>query len=276
VLGLGVAASALLGPLVLGVIDYHASPGAIDQVTGADAAALFLVAPISILAGILALRGHTAAAVLATGPAVFAIYTYTQLTLGGDFLRYPGNSEDFFLLNLGLFILGGIVAVVAWSSIDARTLPPASLRFDRVLGIILLAAAAFLVVGLHLPHLLELWRGELSKGYLADPGVFWLVKLMDLGIVVPAMIGVGVGLLRHRVWARKARYAVVGWFALLGSSVAGMAVVMQAAGDTSATWANTIGFGVFALLGLALAITLYRPLFGLTRVAAAEVQITAR
>ncbi|HEY4606147.1 MAG TPA: hypothetical protein VIH55_00750, partial [Acidimicrobiia bacterium] len=174
-LGLGVAASALLGPLLLGVIEYHASPGAIDQITGADVAALFLVAPLSIVAGILALRGHRAAPVLAIGPAVFAVYTYTQLTLGGDFLRYPGNSEHFFLLNLGLFILGGVVAVAAWGSIDAPGLPKSSPRFDRFLGCVLLAAAGFLLVGLHLPHLLEMWRGELSEAYLADPGVFWLV-----------------------------------------------------------------------------------------------------
>jgi hypothetical protein len=75
------------------------------------------------------------------------------------------------------------------------------------------------------------------------------------------MVGVGIGLLRHRAWAQKAQYAVVGWFALLGSSVAGMAIVMRSAGDPEATWFNTIGFVVFAILGLALAVTLYRPLF---------------
>lgn len=261
ILGLGVATSALLGPLMFGVIQYHASSGAINQVTGGDAAALFLVAPVSIIAGILALRGHRAAPVLAIGPAVFAVYTYTQLALGGDFVRYPGNSEDFFLLNLGLFLTGGLMAIAAWASIHPNRLPPTSSRFDRILGSILLAAAVFLLFGLHLPHLMELWGGELSDAYLADPGVFWLVKLMDLGIVVPVMIGVGIGLLRHRVWAQRARYGVVGWFALLGSSVAGMAIVMQATGDVEASMANTIGFGIFALLGLALAVVLYRPLF---------------
>jgi hypothetical protein len=195
------------------------------------------------------------------GPAVFAVYTYTQLTLGGDFVRYPGNSEDFFLLNLGLFLTGGLMAITAWTSIDTNRLPRTSSRFDRTLGSILLAAAVFLLFGLHVPHLIELWGGELSDAYLADPGVYWLVKLMDLGIMVPAMIGVGIGLLRHRVWAQRAKYGVVGWFALLGSSVAGMAIVMQINQDASASLANTIGFGTFALLGLALAFVLYRPLF---------------
>lgn len=260
-LGLGVATSSLLGPAWLAVIEYHASDGAVRQVVGFDFAALFLVAPASILAGILTLRGHPAGPVIAIGPAAFAVYTFAQLALGADFIRYPGNSEQFFLLDLGLFVLGGMVAIVAWSSIDLDNLPVASPRFDRVIGVILLAAAAFLLVGLHLPQLLQVWRGELTEAYLADPGVFWLVKLMDLGIVVPALIGVGVGLLRHRAWARKAQYAVVGWFALLGSSVAGMAIVMRSAGDPEATWFTTIGFVVFAVLGLTLAVILYRPLF---------------
>lgn len=260
-LGLGVAASSLLGPAWFAVIDYHASDGAVRQVMGGDFAALFLVAPVSILAGILTLRGHPAGPVIAIGPAAFAVYTFAQLTLGADFIRYPGNSEQFFLVDLGLFVLGGMVAIVAWSSIDSDNLPVASPRFDRGIGVILLAAAAFLLIGLHLPQLLQVWRGELTEAYLADPGVFWLVKLMDLGIVIPVFLCVGIGLLRHRAWAQKAQYAVVGWFALLGSSVAGMAIVMRSAGDPEATWFTTIGFVVFAVLGLALAITLYRPLF---------------
>ena len=154
-----------------------------------------------------------------------------------------------------------MVAIVAWSSIEPDNLPVASPRFDRALGVILLAAAAFLLIGLHLPQLLQVWRGEFTEAYLADPGVFWLVKLMDLGIVVPVFLGVGIGLLRHRAWARKAQYAVVGWFALLGSSVAGMAIVMRSAGDPEATWITTIGFVVFAALGLTLSVILYRPLF---------------
>lgn len=85
---------------------------------------------------------------------------------------------------------------------------------------------------------------------------------MDLGIVVPALVLIGVGMLRGAGWARRAVYAVVGWFALLGTSVAGMAIVMQAAGDPGASTANTVAFGVFAALGLVVATVVYRPLFG--------------
>ena len=94
----------------------------------------------------------------------------------------------------------------------------------------------------------------------ADPGVFWVVKLMDLGIVVPTLTAVGVGLVRGASWAHEAAYGALGWFALLGSSVAAMAVVMQINADPAASTMNTTAFGFFALFGLTVAVRLLRPL----------------
>jgi hypothetical protein len=126
-------------------------------------------------------------------------------------------------------------------------------------------AALFLVLGLHLPTLLAVWGSSPTEEYLADPGLFWIVKLMDLGIIVPVMAGVAIGLARGRPWAHKAKYAVVGWFALLGSSVAGMAIVMQLTGAPGASVGLVFGFGLIAIAGLALAFALYRPLLRTTR-----------
>ena len=103
--------------------------------------------------------------------------------------------------------------------------------------------AGFLVVGLHLRGLMDALSASPSAGdYLADPGPFWLVKFMDLGIVMPGMAAIGIGILRGSKWAVKAKYAAVGWLALLGSAVAGMAIVMQLTGDPAATMANTAAF----------------------------------
>lgn len=262
VLGLGAAAVALLGPLGFGVIEYHASSGAIDQIRGGDIAALGLVAPISILAGILALREHIAGPVLALGPAAYALYTYVQLALGGDFRRYDGTSEAFFPLFIGLFILAALIIFQSWAVVNPLALPPTSRRTDLSIGIFFFVVALFLLGGLHLPGLMDVMGGDpTSTEYLADPGVFWLVKFMDLGIVVPALIAIGIGVIRNLPWAHKAKYAAAGWFALLGASVAGMAIVMQIENDPAASWANTIAFGVFALIALAIAVVVYVPLF---------------
>jgi len=261
VLGFGAALVALLGPLAFGVIDYHASQGAVDQITGGDVAGLFLVAPVSILAGVLVWRDHLGGPILGLGPAFYALYMYSQLALGGDILRYPGNSERFFPLYLGLFILAGAITIRAWTTIDPGRLPATRRSVDRTVGIFFLVVGFFLVFGLHLPGLIDAWAAEpTSTEYLADPVVFWLVKFMDLGLVVPGLVVVGLGVLRHRSWASKAKYAAVAWAALLGASVAGMAIVMQVTADPAATTVNTIAFSTFAAIGLALAGIVYQPL----------------
>lgn len=261
VLGAGAAAVALLGPLVFDVIRYHASEEAVNQVTGGDVAGLILVAPVSITAAIMVWRRHVAGPVLALGPAVYALYMYSQLALGGDVSRYPGNSEMFFPLFLGLFILAGAIAIGAWGIIDASELSGTSQRVSRTFGWFAVVVAIFLVVGLHLRGLVSVWAGDPGSEYLADPVVFWLVKFMDLGLVVPALLAVGIGVLRGAAWAAKAEFAAVGWIALLGSSVAGMAIMMQVNADPAATMANTITFGSFALIGLGMALLVYKQLF---------------
>lgn len=261
-LAAGAAAVAILGPLVLDVISYHVSDEAANQIVGGDVAGLVLVAPLSIAAGVLVLRGHVAGPVLALGPALYGLYMYSQLALGNDVSRYEGNIENFFLLYLGLFVLAAAIAITAWRLIDASRLPAAGRRTDRVFGWFALVVATFLLVGLHLPGLLEVWSGDpAATEYAADPVVFWLVKFMDLGLVVPALITVGIGVLRGAGWVTKAKYAMAGWIALLGSSVAGMAIVMQATGDPAGSAANTVAFGSFALIGLVMAVVVYRPLF---------------
>lgn len=261
-LGLGAVAVAMLGPLVTGVIRYHVSAEAATQIVGGDAAALALVAPVSVAAGILVMRRRPAGPVLALGPAVYALYTYPQLALSVDVGRHPGNSEQFFPLFLALFVLAGAIAVQAWTAIRHLALPATPRRLDRTLGVFLLVVAAFVAFGLHLPTLLDALSDQpTGTEYLSDPIVFWIVKFMDLGIVVPAITVTGVGIVRGAGWARRAVYAAVGWFALLGSSVAGMAIAMQATGDPAASAANTLAFGVFAAVGLAVAVIVYRPLF---------------
>jgi hypothetical protein len=124
----------------------------------------------------------------------------------------------------------------------------------------------FLTVDLHLPGLVDAWADQpTSAEYLADPVVFWLVKFMDLGVVVPLLVATGIGLLRARDWATRIAYGAVGWTALLGSSVAGMAIVMQATGDPAGSTANTIAFGSFAAIALWMTSRFYRLLFSVNR-----------
>ncbi|HET6532761.1 MAG TPA: hypothetical protein VFH03_19405 [Actinoplanes sp.] len=89
VLAAGVAAVSLLGPLVLGVMRYRTSATTVNQLLGGDAAGLFVVAPLGLLAALLAFRGHAAGSLLASGVGVFALYTYAQVIVGQEYLRLP-------------------------------------------------------------------------------------------------------------------------------------------------------------------------------------------
>jgi hypothetical protein len=242
-------------------------------------AALLLVAPAGILVGLLAWRRHPAAPVLALAPASFAVYTSTRLIVGQEYLRLPGNNERFFPLLLGIFLLGGAVALVAWGGIDPTRLPATSRRMDRMAGGLLLAVAAFVVVGLHLPTYLDAMRDTpTGVQYVSSPTPFWLVKLMDLGIVVPVALVTAVGLLRGAPWARKPMYALAGGYALLGASVAGMAITMWLNHDPDSSLGMVLASTSAALTVAALASLLYRPLLrsGRRRPATPEVDLPER
>lgn len=261
VVGVGAVVVALLGRLVLGVIDYHVSPGAADQIRGGDVAGLLLVGPVSLVAAWLAHRGRPGVEVLAIAPAAYGIYTYSQLSITGDFVRYDGNAERWYPLLWLLVVACGGVLFLAGARLLTVPSPPPRPRLERRVGWYLLAVTAFLVLGLHVPSLLDAWRDQpTSAEYAADPVAFWVVKLMDLAYVAPVLVAVGVGLLRGRPWARRALAPVVGWCALLATAVAGMAFTMLATGAAGASVGLAIGFGLAAAGALWLAVVAYRPL----------------
>jgi hypothetical protein len=261
-LGAAVAVVAVLGPLVFGVLRYRTSATSLNQILGGDAAVLMVVVPVSVAVGVLAIRRHPAAPVLALAPSIFVVYTYTQLIVGNEYLRLPGNVERFFPLMLGIFILAGAIALRSWSSVPAAQLPATSARADRVAGVLLLVIAVFVVVGLHLPSFLDAIREQpTAVQYLSSPTPFWLVKLMDLGIIVPAAVAVGIGALRRREWARKPVYAILGAYTLIGVSVAGMGITMSLRDDPDASMSTLIGMTLLAVLLGAVTCYVYQPLF---------------
>lgn len=264
-----IAATAVLGPFVLGLIRYHTSDTMLNQVIGGDAAALVVVAPVCLAIGMLALRGHPAAPALALAPGLFAAYTYTQLIIGQEYLRLPGNSERYFpLLYIG-FLLGGGIAVTAWRAIEPATLPPPR-RLDRITAVVLLGIVLYLA-GMHLPTLADALRDTPTHAeYLSSPTAFWIVKLMDLGIIAPAALVAGTGLLRGTGRVRTPMYAILGSYTLIGASVTGMGITMYLNDDPDASLALTVGFAAFTLAFAALSVALFRPLFQMPRASAPD------
>jgi hypothetical protein len=261
-LTVGIAAASVLGPLWTGALAYRTSDTTLNQIIGGDLAGLVVVAPTALVAAALVWRGHRAGPVLALAPALWAVYMYLQLIVGQEYLQLPGNNERYFPLLLALFVLGETVAVLSWRHLAGSKLPAIPPQLERTAGIVLLGLAAFLAAGLHLRTLLDaLSLQPTALEYLSSPTAFWIVKVMDLGIIVPAAIAIGIGLLRHRAWARTPAYALFGAYTLLAAAVAGMAVVMLVNGDPDGSVVNVVVFAAFLVAIGGLTGRLFAPLF---------------
>jgi hypothetical protein len=272
-LGLGLAANSLLGPLAFDAIRYPFSGSVRNQLLGLDAVSLLLVAPLCVLAGVLALRGNPAGPVLALGPATYTAYMFVQYVVGPQYLGAP----RILALHLGLFILSVVVTAKAWSAVVPARLPAMSPSRSRRRGVIALGLAAF-VVSRYVPVLLGSWSGEpIAAEFRAAPSFFWTILLMDLGIVVPAGVATAIALLRRTPGAARAMYALVGWFALVPPSVAAMSVAMALEHDPNATTGGTVVSVAAAALLAAFAVGVFRPLFaGSRRPAAGEHAINGK
>lgn len=165
--------------------------------------------------------------------------------------------ERFFPLLLAIFVSAEAVVVLAWRIVPP--LPRPSIKVERTAAIVLLLVAVFLVFGQHLRPMLMAWTdpGSLTE-YASSPTPFWMVKLMDLGIIAAAAIATGVGLLRGRAWARKAMYVMFTDYSCLAISVASMGIVMNLHSDPDASPALTGCFVIFALILVRLTMVLLR------------------
>jgi len=255
-LGGALALNSLLGPLLADAIDYSLSESLRNQLIGLDAVSLILVAPLCLVAGVLVWRGRPAGAGLALGPATYTSYMFVQYVVGPGYQHYPAV----LLFHLGLFVLGGVVAVWAWSSLRPDRLPPMTDRTRRVRAGVLLGLAAFVVMR-YLPAIVgSVSEKEFSEEFRTEPAFFWTILLMDLGIVVPSAIAAAMALRHGAAVASKAMFAVVGWFALVPPSVAAMGITMVANDDPHASTPATVLFVVAAAVFAGFAVRVFRPL----------------
>jgi hypothetical protein len=101
-----------------------------------------------------------------------------------------------------------------------------------------------------------------DAGYLAGATFSWAIAMLDLGVFLPATVATCVGLVHGSAWAHKALYLVAGWFGLVAPAVAAMAIAMYVNDDPNASAGNAVFMTLLGLAFAALALTLYRPLFG--------------
>jgi hypothetical protein len=231
-----------------------------NQTIGLDAVSLFFVAPLALLAALLALRGHVAAPVLALGIGAYTAYMFLQYILGPDYAHLRGNNERLFPLAILLFAAGWGVALMAWNAIDGERLPR-SRRRERLIGRFVLPVLALVAFSRYVPQLMD-WMSSSPKdeNYLAGPTFSWAIAMLDLGVFLPATVATCIGLVRGTRWAQKALYTVVGWFGLVGPAVAAMGITMYVNDDPIASAGNTLFMTVLGLAFLSPSVFVYWPL----------------
>jgi len=248
ILGAGIAANAVLGPLALRVIRFENSASAVNQLIGGEIVSLIVVAPLSVAAGILWMRGRKIAPALALAPSLYALYTYTTEIFGAEYGRYPGNNARFLPLHLGMLALSAYVAVKAWSALDVAELPIPRSRLRFTAAVALFVPSALFALA-WLQQLAAFAGGERSQALGDDPRLWWLIKALDLGLLIPAALGASIGLLRGNPVAIKLAYGLTGFLACLTFSIAGMAAAMLGKGNSSASPAMLV-LALVAALGL--------------------------
>jgi hypothetical protein len=234
VLALCLAANVVLGPLGMGLIQWRVSPIGLNQTLGIDAALFVLGVPLTLAAAWMWRIGHRFAPPLALGSSLCVLYYAIAETMGPDYIRYPGNNERFFPLVLALIILSWTIAFRAWSTLDSHPpVPPTWLR--RALAVVL--ALGGLALGwAWMAQLVDIAvTGSLSEAYLDAPSAFWIVRIVDLGFLVPLMLATSVGLWRSHPTAIKAAYGLTTFLTLQAAAVLAMAAVMAWRQDPTAT-----------------------------------------
>lgn len=249
-LAIGMVTSAVLGPLVTGIMSFAVSEDMENQLIGGEIASLLLAAPLATLTGLLWLRGHRLAPVVAIGPAIYATYIYTQYVIGPEYSRYDGNAERAFPLYLLLVLGGWSLAARAWIELSTLALPEPGPRLGHGLGWILIGLNSLFALAWLASIAGVIVRDAPTAEYRADTTLFWVVRLMDLGFVIPIGIITGVALLRRHPLRTRLTYAWLGAQTLLTSAVCGMAWVMTLRDDPAANPVFLVATTVIAV-GLA-------------------------
>ena len=252
-LAVALVANSVFGPLLLDVIDYPVSATMRNQTIGLDAANLAVVAPVCVVVGALALRGHRLAPLLALGPTTYAAYMFVQYIAGPDHANYVSVLP----LQLAAFILGWLLAGIAWSiRPNLGPLPIQRPVHTAVVGLL----AAFVVLRYTAGLAATVTEDPLPQELQGDLAMYWLIFLMDLGLFVPVAVVVMVGLWRGARWAMAALAGLVGWYLLVTVAVGAMSIAMAVNDDEFAASGQIALFAVMTLVLLAYSVVVLQAL----------------
>jgi hypothetical protein len=244
---------AIIGNAIgLSVPSIYASltPAFLPQALAQDIASLCVVAPLWIIAAVLALRGSARAYLLWLGVLVFTVYNYSIYTFSVPF----GPLFPVWVAVLGMALYALIGGLTSMDHEAARL----ALRGSRAVRV---TAWALLILGVLFALL---WLSEDVPALIAgatpasvrDMGLPTNpVHILDLSFFLPAAFMTGIWLLRDKPLAYSIAPAMIVFLILTGIPILITPAVMQARGEASG-WGIAIPIGGLTVLLLALLIRL--------------------
>jgi hypothetical protein len=236
VLGISLLLAAALGPLLAERIRFHLSSDALAQYVGGEI--------VTVLVGLVFVAsvpgwwaGWAWVPAVAAGACGYVVYTFATVVAGQEYTRYPGNVENAFLLYAAITAAAVALLVTAFRAL-VTVGGPAGPR--RPTGWVLIGIGV--VVGL-------LWLGQVASFYRTGPSeeyesattLFWLIKYLDLGLVIPLAVFTGVLQWSPSRATDAAAMTMLGFMTLLLMALTLMAVEMLRRDTAGASWAVAIG-----------------------------------
>ncbi len=231
VLVVALLVNTVAGPLFTGRVSYPIPESLLNQLLGLEVVTLGLVVPVALVAGVLALRSHPMAPVLAFGPAAYAAYMFVQYVVGPDYTSY----SLVVVAHVAITSLAGILTLWSWSLSAHSPLPRSGTARRKRRAVLLMLLAGFVLLR-YVPGLVGSMTGEaIPAEFLDARAFFWSIVLLDLGVVVPGVTLAAFAMWRGAEVAERAYCAVLGWFVMVPPSVAAMAAVMVLRDDPYAS-----------------------------------------
>ncbi len=236
VLGVLLVAATILGPLMTGRIRFHMSDDALVQYVGGEI--VTVIVAVGLLTSAPAWwQGRQWAPAVAVGAAGYIVYTFATVVAGQEYDRYPGNVEKAFLLYAAITAVAVTLLVTSFRvlTISARLAGPRHPSGWLLIGI------GAVVTLLWLGQLAAFYHGGPTSEYETATSLFWLIKYLDLGLVIPLAVVTGLLQRSPSPVTDAAAVGMLGFMTWLLAALFFMAVEMLRRETPGASWILAMG-----------------------------------
>ena len=236
---IGTALYALLGPLGFELTGDRATDAFIEQRVGMELFAVMVAAPVLMWAGFFLLQERGLGFAMAAGTSLYVVVVHASAMPGEDAVVAEGGWIGW-VLNFVLVLGGSQLAVLAWARLDFLGATPLVGRMFTYLGLTLTAVGSGLALA-WIAKVPLVYTGQSADPYLADPA------LVCLAVLIPALIGTGVGLLFRQAAAVVPALVITPFLTCLVGSAMFVEVALDVR-DVSPADPVTLGLGIVVTL----------------------------